>query len=343
MDGFIYIHGKKMNVNKIKKGGFTLVELLVVIAIIAILAALLLPALGKAKSIAQRVACINNQKQLQMAHMIFGDDHGDKILYSSSWKSERCSKYTWAPGSLNVSKYLNRQQFLEQTPLFPYVGKSVGVFKCPADKDMIRITNKAGELRSIFPRHRSYSMNIHVGGWAGWPVEDDKEWTVYHKYSEIEKPSNIFTFIEMPFEFINAGCFRVVMNEGGPTYKVYDMDVPGNYHIDGTALAFADGHVETKRWLDERTKHAQIKYYIDGSNFKYGIRRAYGSVDIKWLKDRSTTKIENFKAQKYTWFPWIHGLSRQMRKWNAGHEGSYDAYVRGSRRDSWGWFWNDSW
>ena len=316
MDGFIYIHGKKMNVNKIKKGGFTLIELLVVIAIIAVLAALLLPALGKAKSIAQRVACINNQKQLQMAHMIFGDDHGDKILYSSSWKSERCSKYTWAPGSLNISKYLNRAQFLEQTPLFPYVGKSVGVFKCPADKDMIRITNKAGELRSIFPRHRSYSMNIHVGGWAGWPVEDDKEWTVYHKYSEIEKPSNIFTFIEMPFEFINAGCFRVVMNEGVPTHKVYDMDVPGNYHIDGTALAFADGHVETKRWLDERTKHAQIKYYIDGSNFKYGIRRAYGSVDIKWLKDRSTTKIENFKAQKYTWFPWIHGLSRQMRKWN---------------------------
>jgi prepilin-type processing-associated H-X9-DG protein len=224
------------------------------------------------------------------------------------------------------------------------MGRSVGVFKCPADKDMIRITNRDGtELRSIFPRHRSYSVNIHVGGWAGWPVEDDKEWTIYHKYSEIEKPSNIFTFIEMPFEFINAGCFRVVMNEGGPTHKVYDMDVPGNYHIDGTALAFADGHVETKRWLDERTKTAQVKYYIDGSNFKYGIRRAYGSVDIKWLKDRSTTKIENFKAQKYTWFPWIHGLSRQMRKWNVGPDSAYDAYVRHGRRDSWGWYWNDQW
>jgi prepilin-type N-terminal cleavage/methylation domain-containing protein/prepilin-type processing-associated H-X9-DG protein len=263
------------------KKGFTLVELLVVIAIIAILAALLLPALGKAKSVAQRAACINNQKQLQMAHMTFSDDHGDKILYSSSWKYERVAKYAWMAGSLNISKYLNQSQFLEKTPLFPYMGRSIGVFKCPADKDLVRITNRDGtEIRSIFPRHRSYSVNIHVGGWAGWPVEDDKEWTIYHKQQDIEVPSNIFTFIEMPFEFINAGCFRVVMNEGGPTHKVYDMDVPGNYHIDGTALAFADGHVETKRWLDERTKNAQVKYYIDGSNFKYGIRRAYGSVDI---------------------------------------------------------------
>jgi prepilin-type N-terminal cleavage/methylation domain-containing protein/prepilin-type processing-associated H-X9-DG protein len=326
------------------KRAFTLIELLVVIAIIAMLAALLLPALGKAKSVAQRVACINNQKQLQMAHMTFSDDHGDKILYSSSWKYERVAKYAWMAGSLNVSKYLNQSRWLEGTPLFPYVGKSIGVFKCPADKDMIRITNRDGtEIRSIFQRHRSYSVNIHVGGWAGWPVEDDKEWTIYHKQQDIEKPSNIFTFIEMPFEFINAGCFRVVMNEGGPTHKVYDMDVPGNYHIDGTALAFADGHVETKRWLDERTKTAQVKYYIDGSNFKYGIRRAYGSVDIKWLKDRSTTKIKDFNKQKYTWFPWIHGLSRQMRKWNTGHDGSYDAYVRHGRRDSWGWYWNDQW
>jgi len=333
-----------MNINKIKKKGFTLIELLVVIAIIAILAALLLPALGKAKSIAQRAACINNQKQLQMAHTMFSDDHGDKILYSSSWKYEKSAKYAWTSGSLNLSKYGNRAVWLAKSPLYPYVGKSVGIFKCPADKDMVRIFNKQGILKDIIPRHRSYSVNIHVGGWAGWPVEDDKEWTVYHKQQDIEDPSNIFTFIEMPFEFINAGCFRVVMNErGGGPYQIYDMDVPGNYHIDGTALAFADGHVETKRWLDQRTVAAQVKYYIDGSNFKYGIKRAHDSVDIKWLKDRSTTKIENFKDQKNTWFPWIHGLSRQMRKWNAGHEGSYDAYVRHGRRDSWGWYWNDQW
>ena len=329
---------------KLRKRGFSLVELLVVITIIAILAALLLPAINKAKSISQRATCISNQKQLQMGHMIFSDDHGDKILYSSSWKYEKCASYAWMAGSLNLSTYGNRARWLASSPLFPYVGKSVGVFKCPADKDVVRVMNKQKTYtKELIPRHRSYSVNIHYGGWAGWPVEDDKEWKVYHKQQDVETPSNIFTFIEMPFEFINAGCFRVVMNEGGPTHKVYDMDVPGNYHIDGTALAFADGHVETKRWLDQRTTTAQQKFHIDGSNFKYGIRRAYGSVDVKWLKDRSTTKIENFSAQKYTWFPWIHGLSRQMRKWNVGPEEARDYYVRNGRRDSWGWYWNHQW
>ena len=119
--------------------GFTLVELLVVIGIIALLVALLLPAINKAKSVGQRVACINNQKQLQMAHTMFSDDHGDKILYSSSWKNEKSAKYAWAAGSLNIEKFGNRAMWLKRSPLYPYAGKSVGVFKCPADKDMLRI------------------------------------------------------------------------------------------------------------------------------------------------------------------------------------------------------------
>ena len=67
--------------------------------------------------------------------------------------------------------------------------------------------------------------------------------------------------------------------------------------------------------------------------------------DVKWLKDRSTTKIENFKEQRYTWFPWVHGLSRQVRKWNVRENPiGYDYFVSGNgRKDSWGWFWNDQW
>ena len=332
------------------KKAFTLIELLVVIGIIAILIALLLTALGKAKSVGQKATCINNQKQLQMAHTMFSDDHGDKILYSSAWKYERCAPYAWMSGSLNLSQYGNRTAWLKRSPLFSYVGSTTksntGVFKCPADKDMVRVMNRQRDvLKELIPRHRSYSVNIHVGGWSGWPVQKDREWRIYHKQQDVEDPSHIFTFIEMPFEFINAGSFRVVMNEGAPTHKVYDMDVPGNYHIDGTALAFVDGHVETKRWLDQRTITAQTRFHIDGSNFKYGIRRAYGSVDVKWLKDRSTTKIEDFKEQKYTWFPWVHGLSRQVRKWNVRENPiGYDYFVSGNgRKDSWGWFWNNQW
>ena len=69
------------------------------------LVALFFPAINKAKSIGQRVACINNQKQLQMAHIAFSDDHGDKILYSSAWKQEKSASYAWMAGSLNLSTY----------------------------------------------------------------------------------------------------------------------------------------------------------------------------------------------------------------------------------------------
>ncbi len=136
---------------------FTLVELLVVIGILALLFALLLPALNKAKSIGQRVACINNQKQLQMSHIAYSDDHGDKILYSSAWKYERCAAYAWMAGSLNLSTYGNRARWLSSSPLFNYVGKSTGVFKCPADKDTVRIMDKKKTyVKEFIPRHRSY-------------------------------------------------------------------------------------------------------------------------------------------------------------------------------------------
>ncbi len=147
--------------------GFTLVELLVVIGIIALLVALLLPAVYKAKSISQRTACISNQKQLQMAHTMFSNDHGDKILYSSAWKYEPCAQYAWMAGSLNLSTYGNQVRWLSRSPIFTYVGKSTGVFKCPADKDMVRVMNKQNtHVKDLIPRHRSYSVNIHVGGWT---------------------------------------------------------------------------------------------------------------------------------------------------------------------------------
>ena len=103
-----------------------------------------------------------------MAHIAFSDDHGDKILYSSAWKYEKCASYAWMAGSLNLSTYGNRARWLASSPLFSYVGKSTGVFKCPADKDTVRVMNKQQTyVKEFIPRHRRYSINIHVGGWSG--------------------------------------------------------------------------------------------------------------------------------------------------------------------------------
>ena len=211
-------------------------ELLVVIGIIALLVALLLPAINKAKSIGQRVTCINNEKQLQMAHTVFSDDHGDKILYSSAWKYEKCASYAWMAGSLNLSSYANRERWLASSPLFPYVGKSAGVFKCPADKDVVRIMDKKKTyVKELIPRHRSYSINIHVGGWSGWPVQKDRMWRIYHKQQDIEVPSNIFTFMKsipaywQPYMKIIK---EIWYDEDIPEEKVIMEEVSPVFHID---------------------------------------------------------------------------------------------------------------
>src|SRR5437667_11301402 len=117
--------------------GFTLIELLIVIAIIAILAAMLLPVLGKAKQKAQGIQCMNNHRQLLLAWRMYVDDSNDVLPFSQIDKA-------WVTGFLDFSGD-NRSNWdpemdLVKSPLWPYCGKAVGIFKCPADQSVVRPT-----------------------------------------------------------------------------------------------------------------------------------------------------------------------------------------------------------
>ena len=274
--------------------GFTLIELLVVIAIIAILAALLLPALTRSKLKAQGVMCMSNHRQLALAWRLYTEDNRDVLLYASG-DIVGYQPGVWMGGTLdfspsNLSNW-DPSVDIYRSPMWPYCGKSAGIFKCPADTSFVTVAGK------VKPRVRSMVMNLFLGGFkgTGGGVFDETNYRLYKKSSElaIPGPTKIFVFLDEREDAINWGNFYTDM-KGSPTtanpagnprlFKLADM--PGTYHGNACGFSFADGHSEIKRWLDPRTYPPVKKggLLFDGST-EFD---SPGNKDVAWLQDHST-------------------------------------------------------
>jgi len=253
--------------------GFTLIELLVVIAIIAILAAMLLPALSRAKQKAYGVSCINNLKQLQLGWMMYADDNRDKLVPVGGLDRLITRKRPqdvvpgapnsqWVYGSVESGYSANDPWFVEMGLLYPYV-KSTGIYKCPADK---KVVNGAPTIRSM-------SMNAWMNPIT---VYNNSPVRVFRKLSSITQPapSEAFVFIDENPNSINDGFFVC-----DPTRNKW-IDVPASYHGEAGGLSFADGHAEIKKWSD------QIMITATTTD----ISPDPGSDDLQWLQRRSTSR-----------------------------------------------------
>jgi len=304
------------------KKGFTLIELLVVIAIIAILAALLLPALSSAKQTGWQAACLNNQRQLNLAITEFAGDHEDRFPYASAWAGEPTGMWAWVADSMSGNgTWGQTDKPLFLSPLKPYAG--MGIYHCPGDRSTVTIRNKT------FPRPRSYSMNLFVGGWSGWPWLQDNQYKIHHTYANVSRPSQLFTFIEMPPQSINAGNFRIAPNlKGGESF--FSQDWPGVYHNNGSVVSFVDSHVEFKRWLEQDTINISSDVQAPTTNQDKVV--SPNNRDLAWIRPRAIVPDPN----SYKWYGIAGGIGRYSREWNHRNVG-------GNIYDSWGWYWNDSW
>lgn len=246
---------KKTLLTSVQTGaGFTLIELLVVIAIIAILAAMILPGLARAKQKTQGVYCMNNTKQMALAWNMYAGDNNDKLVYNRdgnnvgmaaadrAWVAGWLDFGTGIPGGAdtNVAMLVNHDAYPFGAWLGPYI-KNPAAFKCPADKSMIRI---AGQSLS---RVRSISMNNFVGDLSRTWTSPSR-YTQCKTFAQIKSPVDMFVFLDEREDSINDGWYA-----SDPDTKWQIIDYPASYHGNAAGYAFADGHSEIHRFRDPRT------------------------------------------------------------------------------------------
>ncbi|HTV39375.1 MAG TPA: prepilin-type N-terminal cleavage/methylation domain-containing protein [Candidatus Sulfotelmatobacter sp.] len=281
---------------------FTLIELLVVIAIIAILAAILLPVLSRARIRGQEAQCVSNLRELQIGAITYAQDNADVMLpnapaaYGGGSQNGVQDGTTWCgiqienfgfssppplSGNFPPEVANTNWAYYENSILGPYMGSQVGVYKCPGDN----VPSANG------PHIRTYSMNSQVGDvYIKSLVEGanyNPGYVAFVKLTDLNSkfsPDMCFCFCEENFSWLEDGFFQV--NMGNPAAKLYP-NVPGAYHARDGIFSFYDGHVEIHKWLSPDLPGWNLSFYEARQEAQYsgGVSPVRGErdPDYQWL------------------------------------------------------------
>ena len=237
-------------------------ELLVVIAIIAILAAILLPALSKARQRAHTVTCLNHLKQLQICWHLYAGDNNGRLPPNKSQSLSTLGVDSWISGNAQTDGTATNVQ---NASLFPY-NTSVAIYHCPSDKSTV--------VGTSIQRFRSYSMSYPwmAGDADMWPYQE-----INYKESDIlsPPPSLASVFIDENEDSINNAGLGIQ-----PAGDWVWWDWPASRHNNRCTLSFADGHVEIWKWLDPYVLKYKGFYYPTPTNDR-DLQRLQATVGTK--------------------------------------------------------------